>query len=231
MPDTTGTVDEGGIIVRRSRGLGLFIGGMVTALVLSGGVAVAANGNPLLIGRDNAGTKTTELASKGIPLKLRSKNGKAPLAVGSSKKVYKLNADLLDGRSSGSFASANARTGWVGASGVFLDVNSDGTMDALGAAATCPAGSRLTGGGLDNFSSGVEVIDAPADDGTPTWIAITAADPLVDVATDLTVYAVCWSPTGPVAGANSLGFRATAPNAVHLSARDKERIAKVLARR
>jgi hypothetical protein len=215
----------------KSRGLGLFIGGVVTALVLSGGVAVAANGNPLLIGRDNNGTKTTELASKGSALKLRSTNGKAPLAVSNSKKVLKLNADKLDGRSSESFASANARTGWVSSSGVFLDVNGDGTLDTIAAAATCPAGSRLTGGGLDNFSSGIEVIDAPTNDGTPTWLVASTADPALDVATDVTAFAVCWNPTGPVAGANSLGFRSTtSPSEVHLSARDKERIAKVLAR-
>lgn len=72
--------------------------GLGALAVASMGVAAAADGGSLLLGRSNHATATTTLSdSKGTPLSLRAKSGKPPLRVNSSKKVAHLNADLLDG--------------------------------------------------------------------------------------------------------------------------------------
>jgi hypothetical protein len=66
-------------------------------LALSG-TAYAATGGPFILGRGNSATAPTGLSSSaGTPLVLNAKTGYAPLAVNSTTKVNRLNADLLDG--------------------------------------------------------------------------------------------------------------------------------------
>ena len=133
---------------------GMFAGGVVAALVITGGGAAgAANGNPLLLGQTNKASKITELKTGKTPLKLTSKQGKAPLVVNSSKKVAKLNADKLDGVSSESFALVSGQTADIEANATWRDVDNNGILDSLWAQRMCPAGSKLTGGGEENFSS------------------------------------------------------------------------------
>jgi hypothetical protein len=174
---------------------------MVVAVLFlaGGGVAYAAGGGSLLLGKSNHATKTTKLSSGKTPLSLSVKGGRAPLAVNSSGKVARLNVDKLDGLDSKSFVKTTAPTGHVRAQGVFMDVNADGVMDALFAAATCPAGTRLTGGGIVNAASFDTVIDTASDDNT-TWLAATPADPAADTVDDLVVTAMCFSPKGSMPG-------------------------------
>ena len=62
------------------------------------GTAVAATGNTFITGRSNVATTVTTLTdSAGTPLSLAARSGYAPLAVNSTVKVGRLNADLLDG--------------------------------------------------------------------------------------------------------------------------------------
>ena len=80
------------------------VAGIAVAIALVGGtgVATAATGGTFLLGRSNAATTTTSLTnSAGTALSLNSKAGTPPLAVNSTTKVGRLNADLLDGLSSG----------------------------------------------------------------------------------------------------------------------------------
>jgi hypothetical protein len=69
--------------------------------------AYAATGAPLLLGKSNTASKTTKLKTtgNGAALSLKSRAGKAPLKVSNSKKVTKLNADLVDGQSADSLLS------------------------------------------------------------------------------------------------------------------------------
>jgi hypothetical protein len=84
-----------------------FIGGVVCALVVGGGTAVATNGTSLLIGHGNVGTAATGLAnSKGTPLSLAARKGWPPLRVNNTVKVKNLDSDLLDGKSSSYFLPA-----------------------------------------------------------------------------------------------------------------------------
>lgn len=89
--------------MRFSRG-GAFASGVVFAVVIGGGTAVATNGGSLLIGKGNSATATTGLAnSKGTPLSLSAKKGTPPLKVSNTVKVKNLDSDLLDGKDSKAF--------------------------------------------------------------------------------------------------------------------------------
>jgi hypothetical protein len=234
---------------------GMFIGGLVTALVITGGgVAVAGNGNPLLLGKTNKATKITELKNGGSPLKLTSKQGKAPLVVNSGAKVANLNADKLDGVdstgflrssaastflpvggkaadadkldgvSSESFALASGQTADVSTVATFQDADGDGTSDSLFAQAVCPAGTKLTGGGEENVSSGFTVVSIPSSN---SWVVASTADPAVDLVTDVVAHAVCYNPRGTVAGGTPQGFKASSGVSI---AELKAKVAKVLQR-
>lgn len=66
--------------------------------VIGTGIADAATGGTLILGRGNTETTTAVLTNtKGTPLSLRAPSGKAPLSVNTKVKVPNLNADLLDG--------------------------------------------------------------------------------------------------------------------------------------
>ena len=75
---------------------------LLAAVVLIGGAnlaAYAANGKPLLLGKTNVETKKSTVKNKGSgpALHLKTKPGQPPLKVNRTKKVNKLNADLVDG--------------------------------------------------------------------------------------------------------------------------------------
>lgn len=84
--------------------------GLIGLLVGISGLAAAATGEPLLGGRSNSVSAPTTLTNSGAgpALDLRSKAAAPPLKVSSTKKVRKLNADLLDGKHAKSFAAAGA---------------------------------------------------------------------------------------------------------------------------
>jgi hypothetical protein len=212
-----------------------FIAGFLAAVVLTGGgaAAYAANGGSLLIGRSNSATATTTLTnSAGIPMKLVAKPGYPPLTVNSTKTVPYLSADRLDGLSSGSFALAGGQTGSVTGASDWLDWDDDGTANEADGVivswADCPAGTKLTGGGNENYSSGYPF--AEFADGA-TWVVFTDIDPdaVDNDPTDLTAYAQCYNPRGavPVTAAAATATRSSAD----LSPAVKERVAKVAAKR
>lgn len=211
-----------------------FLAGFLAAIVLTGGgaAAYAANGGSLLIGRSNSATATTTLTNtRGTPMKLVAKPGYPPLAVNSTRTVQYLSADRLDGLSSGSFALAAGQTGAVTGDSDWYDVDDDGTgdpeSDLIISWATCPDGSKLTGGGYDNYASGYTVSEFPDVD---TWVVVTEANGTVDPtdvpAEDLIAYAVCYSPHGAVPGAGARG----ASSSADLSPTVRAKIAKVAAK-
>jgi hypothetical protein len=73
--------------------------------VAMSGTAVAATGGTMFLGKTNTATNMTILKnSNGVAMRFMSKGGSAPFSVyGNTTKVSKLNADQLDGLSSGSF--------------------------------------------------------------------------------------------------------------------------------
>ena len=216
-----------------------FVAGFLAAVVLTGGgaAAYAANGGSLLIGRSNSGTATTTLTnSSGIPMKFVAKPGYPPLTTNSTTTVPYLSADRLDGLSSGSFALTAGRTGSVDSitagGSDWWDIDEDGTGDPeselIISWATCPTGSKLTGGGYDNYASGYTVSEFPDVD---TWVVVTEAngtvDPIDVPEDDLIAYAVCYNPRGAVPGASAAAVKSSS----ELSRDAQARIAKVAAKR
>ncbi|MCU1587864.1 MAG: hypothetical protein JWN31_1357 [Frankiales bacterium] len=138
-------------------------------LALSG-TAYAATGGTFILGRGNAASTATGLTSStGTPLSLNAKTGYAPLAVNSTKRVSRLNADLLDNldsaalqrRVTGTCAAGNAVRA-VAANGAVTcddekvevqqvkDVidNTPGSTDLGFGYAGCPSGFGVAGGGF-----------------------------------------------------------------------------------
>lgn len=99
--------------------------GLVAGVTVVGALpAVAGVGDAVLQGKNNvvqqrtaiqgksgATLRLTNTRDKGTALSLHVEPGNAPLKVNSSKKVEKLNSDLLDGRSSAYFGTAQAEPG------------------------------------------------------------------------------------------------------------------------
>jgi hypothetical protein len=85
-------------------GLASWMLGLTIATVLAGGIADAATGGTFLLGRSNGANQLTKLTNtRGTALSLVSPRKSPPLAVSNSRKVTRLNADLLDGLSSTAF--------------------------------------------------------------------------------------------------------------------------------
>ena len=207
-----------------------FVAGFVAALVVGGGTAYAANGGSVIIGKTNYGTATTGISnSYGSAASFSSKSGYAPFRVNRSTKVPYLNSDLIDGldsasflRSTGKAADANkldgldstafglasGQTGYIAAVGAFTDVDGDGVVDVLMAEASCPSGTKVTGGGVDNWTGNPTMVNSPA--GGQSWDGVAVANQTDNVADDLVVYVVCYNPRGAVPGASSTVMAATA---------------------
>jgi hypothetical protein len=186
-----------------------FAAGAVVALVLGSGTAYAATGGTFKLGRANSATSASSLTnSHGTALVLRSKAGQPSLKVNRSTKVPNLNADLVDGVSSGSLARV-VRVGTVTGTGIVDDNGSiTPTDDVIIAVAECPAGSQVLGGGVEDLTDdGVTYISIPdTSGGTDAWVAITDADPATNDAEDLIAFARCWNPRATV---GNIGLRTT----------------------
>jgi hypothetical protein len=229
--------------LRRIRPLG-FIVGFVAAIVLTGGgvAAYAANGGSLLIGRSNSGTAVTTLTnSAGTPLSLRAKTGYPPFAVNSSKTVANLNADWIDGingvnlvQRTGPYSATTGNiygdTDWAP-----LDPTADPpgppdeNSDMLISVATCPTGTKLTGGGVDNFTStGFTLVDSPDANSWYVFVSVADTHGADDLPENVTAYAVCYNPRGLVSGGQP-NARAAKP-ALTLSPAMKDKLARATAR-
>jgi len=177
-----------------------FIAGAVVALVLGTGTAYAANGGTFRLGRSNSATTTTTLTNgHGTALQLNSKSGQPSLRVNRNTKVPNLNADLLDGVTSGSLARVTrvgsaSDTGFVDDGGTPADTSDDAVI----AVAVCPTGSQVVGGGGADFTDdGVMFYSEP--DGTDAWLVVSSTAALNDTnAANLEAFARCWSPRSNV---------------------------------
>jgi hypothetical protein len=182
--------------------------GAVMALVIGSGTAYAATGGKFILGKSNAATATTKLTnSRGTALALSAKSGKPALTVNTTTKVPNLNADRIDGLDSTSFALASGNVKAYDVSGQAIDSDSNGLTDAIGASATCPSGTRRTGGGMADFTtSGYTIVNGP-DTGN-SWTVIVGVDESVTEApTDVTLSIVCYSPRSTPSG----GYRTAGP--------------------
>jgi hypothetical protein len=200
--------------------------GAVFALIVGSGTAYAATGGNLILGKYNeAGATTTLKSTKGAALALKAKSNSPVLKVSNSKKIAKLNADKLDGYSSGDFikqgSALNADTldgvsseqfvkvgqtpvggtGQVRATGLALDLNGNGITDAVGSIASCPVGSSLTGGGgVDATDTGYLLASSPTTDSRGWLFAVGVTEGSGDTTGDTASYAMCWGANGKPAG-------------------------------
>jgi hypothetical protein len=195
--------------------------GAVMALVIGSGTAYAATGGKFILGKSNTAGKTTKLTNpNGSALALYSKSGTPSLKVNRTTKVPNLNSDRLDGLDQSSFARAAGQTNSVSGVGELLDLTlpADGTPDIIAAFATCPAGTRLTGGGGDDFTSdGVMWTTSPAS--RTTWVVSTTSATLTaENAENLIAYAQCYNPRGAVPGGELRTSSPTRPSAETMAA-------------
>lgn len=200
-----------------------FAVGVVTTLVVGSGTAVAATGGNFLLGKANTASTTTSLKNaNGTALSLTSKAGTPSLKVSNATKVPNLNADRLDGYDGTQFALAGGQTNTVLGDAFPLDLDDDGVDDVAASIATCPSGTRLTGGGGDDYTAdGTLFVNSPLD--KVSWVAISTTDS-VAAGDDVQAYAVCYNPRGGVPGGEFRVAQAQ-PDAAAL-ADLKERVAK-----
>ena len=133
-------------IVREHRGLvaGAVIAGAALTVGV-GGVGYAATGGTFILGKANYAGATSSLSnSNGTALNLVSKSGTPALKVSNAVKVADLNADLLDGLDSSSFA----RAGSVVRVSAPTHTPSEGPINRQ-ARAYCATGEHAVGGGAD----------------------------------------------------------------------------------
>lgn len=179
--------------------LGTSLGLIAIGAVIAGtGTAAAATGGTFVLGRDNKASTTTILRNSGTTPVLTipaARNGQPPLAVSAaSGKVNYLNADKIDGLDSTVFALAGGRVGTIEAFGAPVDLDEDGTMDAYAARAACPAGTKVTGGGHEAWTTAGAVVSSADGNG---WLVLSFPDPGT-VADDVVAMAQCFNPRGAV---------------------------------
>jgi hypothetical protein len=194
-----------------------FTAGAIVALVLGTGTAYAANGGNFKLGGNNYESRGASLNnSAGTALTLRSKAGTPSLKVNQTTKVPNLNADMVDGLSSGEIAR-NVGVGTATATGeVYDNGTTDTSDDFIAALAVCPGTSQVMGGGADDMTDdGVLLASSPDLD--DAWFAVSSATPTQDNAANFTAYARCWNPIANVTDTNARqGARALSPSAKRL---------------
>ncbi len=138
-----------------------------------------------------------------------------------------LNSDKLDGLDSSAFSLAAGKVGSTEAVGGPADLDGDGDGDAYLAYASCPAGSKVTGGGFEVFTTAGALVNREDGNG---WLVVTVAD--ADPATlpeDVLAVAQCYNPRGAVAG--SVQSFAVQDPAARLDDADRARVLRAAARR
>ena len=182
--------------------LTLFVAGAVATLVLGSGTAIAANGGNITIGRNNHATSLTGLTNtNGSALSLQSKAGYPALKVGNTSKVVNLNADLVDGLSSGDLARTAGRTGSFDVDGLSFDLDLDTFPDTIIAEAQCPPGTQFTGGGHSNYTTSGVTLEAMPGITAESFVVIVGVDETVtENVQDVSAAVTCYSPTGAIEG-------------------------------
>lgn len=111
---------------------------LFVAVTGAGGAAYAATGGTFILGKANLANAATSItrSTTGAAMSINVKTGSAPIAVNSTTKVAKLNADLLDGHDTAyfqkklatrlAFTALTPATGWStdcysGAAGIAVD--------------------------------------------------------------------------------------------------------------
>ena len=158
------------MIGRRVIGHGMTAGAIGTlCVVVSGlGIAAAANGGSLTLGRHNTATSTTTLEDgHGTPLSLIGKASKPPLKVNSSKQVRHLNASLLGGLSASQLSSGSAKA-------TAPEVGSAiGTSEATATLVISTAPLRAG----TYYVNAVAVLDAATNQGAFCFVAVKTTTP------------------------------------------------------
>jgi hypothetical protein len=177
----------------------VFLVGLAVILALVLGLATAAfgaNGDFFKVGRTNlaSAVSTLDKSGAGPALRLLVDSG-APMAVNSSAKVSKLNADMVDGKNA-------TQIGVNGREQVESDSvsNSDSPKSAT---APCPPGKLLVGTGADIFGG---------KSGTsPNLLTDIVIDQIQPGATSVTVEAIEEEPTNANWSVEAIAICATAP--------------------
>lgn len=171
--------------------------GVVVALVLGSGTAFAATGGSFILGKSNKAGAITKLTNpKGTALALNSRAGAPPLRVNRPVKVPNLNADRLDGLDQSAFARAAGAVGAYDVGAQAMDEDGNGYPEVVFAFATCPPGSKRTGGGgFDGTASGTTFWNAPAEGNS--WIFAVVTDNYTpESPADTHASVVCYNPRG-----------------------------------
>jgi hypothetical protein len=158
------------VIAAGSVAAAALIAGSVS-LIMATGSASAASDKPVLLGKTNtASTQTKVTNTKGPAMVFTSSKTTPPFAIGEKNKhtVKYLSADMLDGKSSGAFAAAASSTGTVINTGL--------------APATCPSGTKLTGGGVASVFGDPVIYSGPGFDTNGnfvanSWQGLSSGDP------------------------------------------------------
>jgi hypothetical protein len=110
----------------------------ISLLIGGAGFADAATGGSFILGKANKETSTASLSdSKGTPLALLARAGKAPFAVNRNVMVKNLNAQYVDGRS----ATGLAVTGGEGFTAPATDAPINSTARAVASTGKLAAGT------------------------------------------------------------------------------------------
>jgi hypothetical protein len=177
-----------------------FVAGVVVTTLVAGGGAVAATGGKFILGKSNASTSTTTLTAKRGPALSLKANGAPALRVDNARKVPNLNADRIDGLDSTQLARTSAKSGAYDFTGQLVDLDENGLDDAIIAAATCPAGSQMTGGGaMDLTATGVTFVNTP-NTGESWLVAVLISEDATESGEDVVASVVCYNAKGTLPG-------------------------------
>jgi hypothetical protein len=163
---------------------------VILALVLgAASAAFGANGDFFKVGRDNFASAVSVLDKSGAgpALRLLVDSG-PPLAVNSSSKVSRLNADKLDG------LDASQLGGLSGVTQVEQQGGVNDSVDSKTTSATCPDGTvAIAGGGrIQGFTNAAAIDESRRDFGDPrTWV-VGAHEPVpTNDVWSLGAFAIC----------------------------------------
>ena len=209
-----------------------FLVALLALVVALGDATYAAGGPSLLLGHANKAHKTTKLTSKGNgpALSLKSKKGPAaafrggsgqpPFTVAGSDKVPGLNADLLDGLDSSSFARADQSISASVSGSTLVLANSALTTLPVDQVTYDPAGMRLP--------SAPDFLTAPRTgtyffSASVGWTANSSGFRRIDLdTTSSTVQTVAYAVAPPNTGAQ---LAQNISGTIHLNAGESVRVA------